>query len=282
MKTNHSQVRYTVIKNGQEYSGCNLKFDIRQGGFILRLSNDTKYWIGKISRVATPHIFDLNDRALLAYDLATLLKIPMPKIMEISKDSFTNFDTIYKIHPEIKNSPQNFYNFDNLLICQYKGNPLTEENIAGIDVQQLLMIFIFDCWIGSFDKDDSEFLVDENNKFWAIDYQLWGTVDDSGMSLGAEAITYTADENSFDMCLGDRTKKLLFASGSVNLNHPILKEIENLSEKQIKKLVDKYKFFKRGFNEELINKQMTEYLVQRKKVIREQLKTYIAKNIADK
>jgi len=102
-----------------------------------------------------------------------------------------------------------------------------------------------------------------------------GVVDHSNMSLAANAITYPANENSFDRCLGDKTKRLLLSSRHMILKQPILKMIEDFPEKRIKNMVDRYNFFNRGSTEQLINEQMIEYLIQRKKVIRSQLKIYI-------
>lgn len=275
------KVKYRLRRRLPEYSGFNIKFDIEQRPAFTGIHYIDQQWIGKISRALDPHIYDLNNRALLAYDLACFLEIPMPEIKLIAQSDITNFYKIYKKFSVLNSEPTSFYDYKNILICQHKGKPVTNANMSRINVVQLLKIFIFDCWIGSFDKGDDEFLIDKNNNLWTIDYQLWGTVGEQNMSLGHDAITYPADETSFNKCLGSITKKSLFSSSQVDFDLPVLNSIENFPDNEIRALVNKYKFFKRGSDIELLNEQMIAYLIQRKKVIRKQLTEYFKMNSAN-
>ena len=244
--------------------------------FLLQNKFTKSLWVGKISKKVKPvneqfEIYDLDQRALMAYDLAKLLNIPMPKIKYIDLQNILNSKFLLS---NIGNS-NDYHDYNKIIISRFSGQPISilEDNqIKKINRSDLLKIFIFDCWIGNFDKKDSDYIVDSNKKIWTIDYQLWGPVDNSKKALGfcAENKYEFKKENANKYCIAPKLKHYLDFTNKTR--EVLLKRIENLSNDKIRKCVNKYNFYYKDSNEKKINKEFEEYLCLRRDKIRENLK----------
>ncbi len=138
--------------------------------------------------------------------------------------------------------------------------------------QDILKIFVFDCWIGNFDKKDPDYVLDENEKLWSIDYQLWGPRDDSGRTLGYFADTYEfTPANIRKYCVGDLLRPILEYDKTVF--DTLVRRIEKLSDRRIRQLVNRYPFCSQDHEKrQNINQVFVEFLQRRRDELRGLLK----------
>ncbi len=272
---------YLLLPEQVNYSGYNKKFNVQENYIIFNKIFILYNWVGKISKrvefITPPGIFDLNQRALLAWDLAKLMNISMPEIKLVPNDKILNFDQLAK---NLKTSE--FYDYNFILLSKYSGVQLEEYDFKRINMARLREIFVFDCWLGNLDKKDDDYLIDNKNKLWTIDYQLWGPIDNSGKSLGFCAKTYEINKDTLNRCIGRKTKKLILNKSKLSDFNEIIKRIRKLTNEQISERVNKYQFYKRGSDSEKINHILVVFLNERKKILEKQIIEYFNEKQSEK
>jgi|SRR3989344_1891813 len=257
-----------------QWQGYNVKFLAGETTSLFNWQLCQNVWTGKICRRITPHIvgqensdvFDLNERALLAYDLATLLAVRIPH------HKLVQFGRIGQREPLDAIDKKEFYPFENILLSKVVGRSLQKNDYPHININDLMTIFVFDCWLGNFDKKDDDYIIDERGGLMTIDYQLWGPVDDSGTTLGFCARLYDLTaENSIRRAVGNSMRKVLTENLDKANYETIVRRIESLPDRKIAKLVNKCTILERGSKDKRINEYMIRYLISRKKRIRQDM-----------
>jgi len=243
--------------------------------FLLQKKLINSLWVGKISKKVKMvnkefEIYDLDQRALLAYDLAKLLGVSMPQTKYINLHDIANNEFLLS---ETEDKKEEYHNYSKIVITRFCGQSIKsiQDNLLEqIDRSSLLKIFIFDFWIGNFDKKNEDYLIDNSNKLWTIDYQLYGPVDDSGKALGFCAGLYeSSKEKAYQHCISPKLKPYLdFTSQTFG---SFLRLIENLSDNKIIHCVNKYNFYYKNSDNKKINKEFIKYLCLRRDSIRKKL-----------
>jgi len=128
------------LYNYQQLNQLEIKGSYNESHY-LKNQLSKKLWVGKISKklpgkLAFP---DLNQRALLAYRLSKLVKTPLPKTKIVKNQTGEILLTDFKgvdMHRFLK-----LYSIDNIK-----------------NKDELLENFIFNLWVGNYDKKDSDYL----------------------------------------------------------------------------------------------------------------------------
>lgn len=248
--------------------------------FIIKNRFTKSIWVAKFSKKLTPfgvNFRDLNERALLAYRLSQLLNgcIPETKIIKLNKIlySFDFIDFLSTVSDEIIK--------DNILITKFSGIPLNEflkvNTLNDIENEnQLLSNFVFNLWIGNYDKKNGDYVIDQNNRAWSVDYNLLGPgFSDLSLSLGGYARGYNFDNVAESgWCLGEVLIKYLREKTPVDIFNEEITKIENLSETKIKKTFDGLTFYREGTNE-VINDAFINYLIERRRTLKEKVDLWV-------
>lgn len=251
--------------------------------FILKERIANSLWIGKISKNLknqNANFIDLDNRAILAYRLGEKLKtcIPTTKFINYSQIKFSSsFDEFLK---SIK--PDSVLMRDKLLITRFEGVTLSNfvkySEINKIkNLRQILNNFIFNLWVGNYDKKDQDYVINNNLVCRSIDYNLSGPgfLSDKKLALGAYAQSYSLDE------VEDSGWAIapIFCSYIKQKNYKVstfeeeISKIENIRNDDIKKSFEGLNFYRES-SKELINEDFMEFLIERKSKIREVVKTW--------
>ncbi len=246
--------------------------------FILRERLTSSLWIGKISKNLKKHhvdFTDLDNRAILTYRLGKIVKtcIPTTKFINYSQIKFSPlFNEFLK-----SINLDSILTQDKLLVTKFEGitlsNFLKFSKINKIkNLKQVLYNFIFNLWVGNYDKKDEDYVVDNNCLCFSIDYNLSGPgfQTNNELALGAYAQSYDID-NVGDA--GWTTAPLLIQEirdkqYKVDFFDSEIKKIENISRKDIKNAFNGLNFFKHSTKENL-NNEFVEFLTNRKSKIRD-------------
>ncbi len=259
---------------------------------FLALDKQTKkQWVGKINKrlknvcnKGGPDIYDLDERALLAFDLAKLIGINIPQTKKLKFNSIDNNKSLLE-----GKGKDEFYDFDNIIFTEHISGTVVSEikDISIISPSNILPLLIFDSWIGNLDKKEDDYIFDEqNDKLWSIDYQLWGPRDiNTKKVFGYCARLYDfTEQNIVEFCIPERMKNLLIDFNYSNELNKIITKIESVSDQDIQKFVNKYDF--RGTNESSVNNMnqtLINFLIEGKDQIRKKmikiLKSITKKNI---
>lgn len=222
-------------------------------------------WVGKLtvklSTLGDPmvlDILDMDNRSMLAYRLAKKLAINIPRTELISFDQIERCEQLSEVL-----NPSRYYNFSKIVISKFitgERFDLNTKALERVKNTDILNLFIFDCWLGNFDKKIEDYIIDKQNKLWSIDYQLWGPRDTSYRTLGYCARVYGITiENFKKYCLPKPLwQHLTFDKFLVD---KFISKIKKLSKKYLEKTLDRYKFInQRG---ESLNDTLLMYLCTR-------------------
>jgi len=201
-------------------------------------------WIGKITKKIEwkPDLpDDLDERCALAYRLGKIIGVNIPET------DIIKFDRIENNKELVLSNPKDYYDFSEISISKKRGDCFNDNLLSDIEKSDLLNLFIFDCWIGNFDKKPKDYVRDEKNKLWGIDYQLWGPCDSNiTHSLGYCAYTYDFTiENIKKYCLPDTYWK--YIQYDTKVADKILTRIENINRKSINKIICGLSFYNNEF-----------------------------------
>lgn len=246
--------------------------------FIVKNKFTRSVWVAKFSiRLPGPNFTDLNQRALLAYRLSKLVKTCVPETKIIKSGdieySLEFMDYLKSITDEIVKDGLQITRFKGIVLNEFlKFNSLT--NISNLD--ELLNNFVFNLWIGNYDKKNEDYVIDQDNKAWSIDYNLLGPgFPDNSLSLGGNAWSFKF-ENVADTgwCIGQILSSYLKEKNLIGIFNNEISKIENLKEENIKKSFKDLFFYREGTTD-LINDVFMNFLLERKKTIREKVDLWI-------
>lgn len=224
--------------------------------------NPNSKWVAKISKLLSPVDFrDLDNRALLAYRLASLVNIRTVEPKVVSLDQITGFDS-QKAPDKINNSA---------FLTRYVGPDLREFlNLGGKSIEviknkeEILRSFVFNLWIGNYDKKTNDYLIDKNDEILSIDYQLNGPgfVSNSRLAIGAYAEAYDfndpADtgwclEGSLNNEIGPLLSYVQSKQFSLKDFLPTIEKIKSVLRLQIEKSFDGLIFYNQGTKQQINN-----------------------------
>lgn len=241
-------------------------------------------WVAKASRnledTALKHPqTDLSNRALIAYKLAQLVDSPIPdtKIISLSQIEFSPKFTGF-INEMNKNLSK-----DGILLTKFKGICLTDflkfHNITDIkNLTSLLHNFVFNLWIGNYDKKDSDYVVDQKGMAWSIDYNLSGpgAFPKSNLSLGENAWGYSiANTEHTGFCLGDTIRQYMVKNKTdLDFFAPEISKIKNLDKQKIIEVFSGITITDMSGKE--INKKYVDFLNKRKNILDKTIKKWIS------
>jgi hypothetical protein len=243
--------------------------------FLVLDKEANEEWVGKINKrledtctKGNPDIYDLNERALLAFDLARLVSANLPETKQVRVGSISNRNILEQINKA------EFYNFDNIILTRYiRGVVISQlKDVSTIPLSSVLPLFVFDSWIGNLDKKEDDYILDNKNRLWSIDYQLWGPRDpEAKRVLGFCAEVYDLTEQNIveQLTRTARLKDLLKNFNDSNELEECIRRIENVSDKSIENIVKKYNFC--GTQENLknnLNATLTNFLIESRDQIR--------------
>lgn len=262
------------IRPQYEFLGLNPEQGFNKTFFIQRSFNFfgiklfKSLWIGKITKklslAGADDLFDMNQRSALASDLGKILGVNIAQTKIIKTKSIDNFGKVCDLLGDLNN----YYDFTEIPISKFKDKRINEKTLPLIKSRELLSLFIFDCWIGNLDKKTDDYVIDDKNRLWGIDYQLWGPRDESDRTLGYCACLYDlTPENLKRFCLPELLwNNIVFTK---KIADKIIGRIEYLNQKILSKLVNHYKFINnRG---EIFNKEIINYLYNRTRQIKKEI-----------
>lgn len=276
-----------ILDKFRKFEFVNIMQGAHNISFILRETLTNFLWIGKISKNLKERnvdFIDLDDRAILTYRLGKKLKtcIPATKVINYNQINFSPlFNEFLK---SIKSDSVLMQN--KLLITKFKGitlsNFLKFSEINKIkNLRQVLYNFVFNLWVGNYDKKNEDYVIDNNYFCHSIDYNLSGPGfhTNKKLSLGAYAQSYGMD----DVCDTGWAIAPLFIKEikdkqyKVDFFDPEIKKIENISDKTIKNAFGKLNFFKHSTKKRL-NNEFVEFLINRKSKIRNAINNWCIQN----
>jgi len=241
--------------------------------FVLERNFVKSKWVGKISRKIRYQFVDLNSRALLAFRLSKLVDAGIPTTKIIS-DKRINFSSQF-VQPKDKID-------DKVCITKYIGinleDFLKENQIEKIkNLPQMFENFVFNLWLGNYDKKDSDYVVSLDGLLFSIDNQLLGPgfKENNAIALGAYSRAY--DFNSppdTGCCLARKLIDEIKKNKNIDFSWPMVKKINSLSIDKIRGTFSGLKFFKEGTNES-INEEFIEFLLFRRERLEEKINDWI-------
>lgn len=241
--------------------------------FVLERNFIKSKWVGKISKRIRSKFTDLDSRALLAFRLSELVGagIPQTKIIAARRVNFP---------PEFI-QPQDRID-DKICITAYKGVNLEEflktnredklKNIA-----QIFENFVFNLWVGNYDRKNSDYVVNRDSFIFPIDYQLLGPgfSENDEVSLGAYARSYNFnDPADTGCCLAPVFINEIKKNKNIDFFNLMVGRINKLSVKSIKRAFRGLYFFKAETKENL-NEKFIEFLLSRRTRLEEKINDWI-------
>ena len=258
--------------------GYNLTFGVTRSIEFLRQQFFRTEWIGKITKklstIDALDVYDLNQRALLAYDLSRLLGTFIPQTAMIP---FASIGATADLKDILSDSRQ-FYDYSMVLMSRRLSTRATVDDLELLDRTAILRTFIFDYFIGNFDKKDDDYVIDVDGQLWSIDYQLWGPCDDINHALGYCGTTYDFSfDNVNNYCIGTRLRSTLVHDPRV-VDH-FVSRIEAITDRQIETLVNRYRFYARDKTRmTTINRMFIDYFLNRRHEMRGSLEAFFSAN----
>ena len=245
---------------------------------ILKRNLTGSQWVGKVSVSLLEKgvdFRDLNQRAFLAYRLAKLVKnkVLKPKIVPFWRISDISLADIPK---KIDN---------NIFLTRFRGISLSRFLNEGGKLQDIKNIneifdnFIFNLWIGNYDRKDSDYTVGDDKKVYFIDYHLWGPgfKKNADLSLGAYAEAYSiTDSSDTGWCIGSPNLIQFIKVQKISFDKflPMIQRIEKLQDSKIKQAINRFRFYDEK-NEDEINDTFLGFLLRRRYLLRPAIKTWI-------
>lgn len=237
-------------------------------------------WHGKISislQSRGVDFKDLNNRAFLAFRLSEIVKAGLPK-----KSRITPINRI--VFPNTSVIPTDAID-DNMFITKFEGDKiekfLSSHRLSDIkNLNQMFENFVFNLWIGNYDKKDNDYVVNNKRIVFSIDYQLLGPgfKSDDSLALGANAWFYNFDKpEDTGCCLGkfliDELKNNK-SGNSMQVLQPMFSKIKEVNRKTIKKAMNGLTFYRES-TKEIINDIFIDFLMYRKDKLEIKIKDWI-------
>lgn len=236
--------------------------------------NINNKWVAKISKKLAPwaNFKDLDERAILASRLAKIVDVKVPDFVLENINSIEGFDV--SIAEERIN--------DNVFLTQYQlhdlGSYLRKLRLDDIqNFEEIYKSFVFNLWIGSYDKKTEDYLIDEKHEILSTDYQLSGPgfLSDPTLSIGGWVAKYSLDIPSHTgWCMegaikGEITpiiKYIKIKKPEVDVFQEYINKIESVTDSEIEKAMDGLDFY--GEGEENINSNYRKFLMDRRSKVK--------------
>ncbi len=244
----------------------------------LRCDRDSSLWVGKLSRSLvrdvpledgsvyhfTVDFRDLDARALLAYRLAPLVGIRTLPTEIIPVGRVVGL-------PALRFNPLS----ENVFLTKFGGMSLGEylktNSLSSIkDLDDIFPIFVFNMWVGNYDKKSGDYLVSPDCRLVSIDYQLSGPGFQNGSqySLGAWGEAYEMEDCgdtgwSLD---GDNGVLMTYTRSrrpQLDTFLPAIKKINAIPPQKIKEAMRGLKFYYQG-TKKVLNDDYFNYLLRRR------------------
>jgi hypothetical protein len=236
--------------------------------------NVEKKWVAKISKKLAPwaNFKDLDERAVLACRLAGIVDVKVPDFVIENISSIDGYDF---------NSAQDKIN-DNVFLTKFHpydlGSYLNKFNLSDLkNFDEIYKSFVFNLWIGSYDKKTEDYLIDDNHEILSTDYQLSGPgfKSDSKLSIGGWVAKYSIEIPSHTgwciegAILGQETPIINYIKSKkpqIGAFEEYISKIESVSDSDIEKVMESLVFY--GEGEESINSIYKDFLFERRTKVR--------------
>jgi len=243
----------------------------------VRATENSSLWVCKISnslKVKGVDFKDLNERAVLAHRLGKLLILPFPDFQIEPIDHILGLEK-YKLPDKINTF---------CWLSRYIGDPLTDylkyskiENICNNHI--IWDSVVFNLWIGNYDRKDSDYVVDNKNNLYLIDYHLWGPGFLLGdqLALGAYAESYSLTESQdTGWCVGAPFLLSHFIDKQFKMDKflPMIEKIQALEDYKIRQSLKELQFTKEN-GEKLELEIFLSYLFKRRDLLQGVLHNWI-------
>lgn len=244
--------------------------------FVLERAVSHSQWVGKISKSlhnCGVNFKDLNSRALLAFRLSKLVDagIPQGKVVPIKRVSFPDNFTV---SPEAINKRIFITRFEGENITSFlKSHPIHEV----VNLNQMFENFVFNLWVGNYDKKQDDYVINSDRTMFSIDYQLLGPGfrNDNSKALGAFAKPYDFNTpEDTGCCVAPFLIRELQRVGSIDILQPMVRKIEELNKRRIKNSVKGLTFFREG-TDEVINDVFINFLIDRTEQLGEKIQDWV-------
>lgn len=245
--------------------------------FLLKRNITGSRWVGKISKSLLEKgvdFRDLNSRAVLAHRLAALVKskVLAPKVIPVKRVSgLDQLDIFQRIDDFVSLTA-----FRGISISEFLEHAqLKDKKIFG----EILDNFVFNLWIGNYDRKDGDYIVDDDNDVYFIDYHLYGPgfISDRLLSLGAYAESYSIyDPYDAGWCIGSPILLQFVRDKKVSLGEflPMIERIEGLRDAKISHAMRNLNFYDEH-NGKNINGPFLDFLLKRRHLLRSAVKSWI-------
>lgn len=273
-------MKYVVEK---EFTGSyNVNFLVHEE------ENPSEKWVAKVSIEIGPGFKDLNGRALLAYRLSQLAGVRLAETVIAPLNCCVGLE---KLSEASRTRIAQYKIDEDVILTKHVGVGIPKFLGGGgvsdlEDNEEILKSFVFNLWIGNYDRKVEDYLVTKDGTIVSIDYQLCGPgfVEGEGLSIGACAQGYSLD-NSEDTgwCLEGRLdNKIGILLGYVRSQRfsyqdfeSTVQKIKEISHEDIGRTFKGLSFF--GQHETEINMDFKEFLFSRQ----DRLQNVIEKWIKD-
>ncbi len=231
-------------------------------------------WVVKVSIKTRAGFKDLNERALLAYKLSLLAGVRLPETHIMKMDQVSGLEPFREAIKERVN--------DEVTITKYSGVPLTnffqdEHTLKDLDdFEEIFRSFVFNVWIGNYDRKAEDYLISTNKQITSIDYQLCGPgfQKDMDLAIGAYALGYSLEDvNDTAWCLeGSLNQNIGLLLGRVRSEMipykvflPHIETIQKIPEQRIRDCFEDISFY--GQFDSRINEHFVSFLLSRREKI---------------
>jgi hypothetical protein len=242
-------------------------------------------WVGKISkslRLSGVEFRDLDARAVLAWRLSLLAGSCLPETVLIPLRDLEQTPLFNAIYKNLDGTE--YFKNRSILATRYQGIRLEDflayspiDQIRNLD--QLIGNFVFNLWIGNYDKNDDSYVVNDDLIGYSIDYNLSGPGFWAGPRLALGGYGQSFDmENPFDngwaIC-PILARHLMTNKIGHDLFEPFFVQIESLSRDEIEAAFAGLGFFRHS-SDISINHEYMGFLIERRGRLRKAVKEWYA------
>lgn len=260
--------------------------------FLLFNRWSQQFWFGKINRhvkMHHVHFIDFPHRAILAFRLSKICCEPVAKSKLINEQEISASNEKDLFFSKVQQEKGILYDPNNILISKYAGIPLNDflelnngkiERIKNLDM--IIKNFVFNLWVGNYDKKNNDYVVNNKGFCYSIDYDLCGPgfIENNRLSLGANAARYNLESTAHTgCCVGEKLLNYIKVK-KLDLNYfkNKITEIQNIQlRKDIIKNLSLYKdnYNNHDFPLSLSVYEVLVYLENRKEKLLEAINKWI-------
>lgn len=244
------------------------------------------HWVVKVSKNTRAELGDLNERALLAYRLAHLAGV---RVVETELAHLNQCEGLDVLSPEGVKTLSLRMN-DTVTLTRPCGISLgaflrshTFEEIKNFD--EILRGFVFNLWIGNYDRKLEDYVVNEAGEISHVDYQLSGPgfLDDPEVAIGAYAQKYYLSnpedtawclEGRLDNKVGALLQKVRNLRPKIEVFLPYIEQMQQLSKTDIETAFNGLTLYSQR-NKKVLNKDFVAFLISRQPALEPAVREWI-------